>query len=102
MVQDAVTPLVTSFIANDSSSDVDSMGWVGGGEGVETKPQCRSSYFPAQGRPPPLPRHPRAPGKKDFFFSNSLGPSSFPISSSIVHLEANRMDPAFRVEFKYI
>ena len=29
MVQDAVT----SFIANDSSSDVDSMGWVGGGEG---------------------------------------------------------------------
>lgn len=96
--QDAVTPLVTSFIAND----VDSMGWVGGGEGVETKPQFRSSYFPAQGLPPPLPCHPRAPEKKNFFPPNSLGLSSFPISSSIVHLEANRMDPAFRVEFKYI
>lgn len=94
VVQDAVTPLVTSFIAND----VDSMGWVGGGEGRETKPQFRSSYFPAQGLPPPLPCHSRAPEKKNFFFfSNSLGLSSFPISSSIVHLEANRMDPAFRV-----
>lgn len=66
-VQDAVTPLVTSFIAND----VDSMGWVGGGEGVETKPQFRSSYFPAQGLPPPPP--PLSPScLKKFFFPQTL------------------------------
>lgn len=41
-------------------------------EGKEgTKPwEVQSSYFPAQGLPPPSPCHPRAPEKKIFFSPN--------------------------------
>ena len=80
--------------------------WVGLVEGKEGKPSLNSGVptFQLRNYRHPSPVTPvRLKKKKNFFFfSNSLGLSSFPISSSIVHLEANRMDPAFRVEFKYI
>lgn len=45
--------------------------------------------------------HPHHPAySKKFFYS--LGLSSFPISGSVVRVEAHRTDPAFRVEFKCI
>lgn len=46
-----------------------------------------------------LPHRPtRLKKKKNFFLT--LSPT--PISSSLVHLGPDRMDPAFRVQFKYI
>lgn len=68
--------------------------WEGGPSNTAEVPtfQLRDHHHPS-------PITPRA--LKNFSFL-TLGLFSFPISSSVVHLKADRMDPAFRVEFKYI
>lgn len=95
MIQDAVTPLVISFIVNDSSCE--RRGVPGGCQAISLESFLFSSRTTA------APTSPQAFKKQNKTKKiNPLVLSSLPISSSVVHLGTDGKDPALRVEFRYI